>query len=218
MQIVDTFGHRLQQAMNIRNLKQVDLVNKTGLDKTLINKYLAGIMKAKQDKLTILANALDVNEVWLMGYNITMEREIIEDSNDFPVVDKPKKIPIFRKISAKFPIFAEENIEGYEYTSSCYLKENFEYFYLRVQSDCMNLKFRDGDIVLVQRQSTLENNEIGVIIANSSDAIIKQYRFENGLIILSPMSTTPIHNVEIYNPANTDIKILGKVIGYQGKV
>ena len=43
MQIIDTFQNRLKKAMNIRNLKQVDLVNKTGIDKTLINKYLAGI-------------------------------------------------------------------------------------------------------------------------------------------------------------------------------
>ena len=62
--------------MNYTNMKQVDLVNKTGLDKTLINKYLAGIMKAKQDKLTILADALNVNEVWLMGYDVPMEKNL----------------------------------------------------------------------------------------------------------------------------------------------
>lgn len=73
MQIIETFQARLKKAMEFNNMKQVDLVNKTGLDKTLINKYLAGIMKAKQDKLTILANALNVNEVWLMGYDVPME-------------------------------------------------------------------------------------------------------------------------------------------------
>jgi transcriptional regulator with XRE-family HTH domain len=76
MTIIDTFANRLKKAMNYTNMKQVDLVNKTGLDKTLINKYLAGIMKAKQDKLTILADALNVNEVWLMGYDVPMEKNL----------------------------------------------------------------------------------------------------------------------------------------------
>ena len=76
MTIIESFANRLQKAMNYANMKQVDLVNKTGLDKTLINKYLAGIMKAKQDKLTILADALNVNEVWLMGYDVPMEKNL----------------------------------------------------------------------------------------------------------------------------------------------
>lgn len=76
MKIVDTFSNRLRIAMEKENMRQVDLVEKTKLDKTLINKYLAGVMKAKQDKLSILANALNVNEVWLMGYDVPMEKEL----------------------------------------------------------------------------------------------------------------------------------------------
>lgn len=80
MQIVDTFQNRLKTAMSLRNIKQVDLVEKTNLDKTLINKYLSGVTNARQKKLTILADALNVNEVWLMGYDVSMERNL---NNDF---------------------------------------------------------------------------------------------------------------------------------------
>ena len=66
----DTFANRLKKAMELNNFKQVDLVNKTKIDKTLINKYLKGISEAKQDNLTLLANALGVDEVWLMGYDV----------------------------------------------------------------------------------------------------------------------------------------------------
>ena len=63
MKPIDTFQNRLQKAMNIRNMKQVDLVEKTGLDKTLLSKYLSGISNARQDKLTALAEAMKVNEI-----------------------------------------------------------------------------------------------------------------------------------------------------------
>ena len=81
----------------------------------------------------------------------------------------------------------------------------------------MNLKFHEGDIILVQKQSDLENDEIGVILING-EATVKKYKNENGLIILQPMSTNPEHQVQIYNPREKDIEIIGKVISYQGKV
>lgn len=76
MNLVDSFQNRLKHAMEINNMKQVDLVEKSGLDKTLINKYLAGISNARQKNLTVLADVLNVNEVWLMGYDVPMEREM----------------------------------------------------------------------------------------------------------------------------------------------
>ena len=82
----------------------------------------------------------------------------------------------------------------------------------------MNLKFREGDIVLVQKQDALENDEIGVILVNGDDATVKKYRQDNGLIILEPISTNPEHHAQIYNPKNTPIKIIGKVVSYQGKI
>jgi len=82
----------------------------------------------------------------------------------------------------------------------------------------MNLKFNEGDIVLVQQQSTLENSEIGVILVDSMDATVKKYRQENDLIILEPMSNNPANQIQIYNTKEIDIKIIGKVISYQGKI
>ena len=84
----DTFANRLRKAMDIRNFKQIDLVNKTKLDKSLINKYLNGISEAGNDKLTILSNALDVNEVWLMGYDVPMNEENNSKSNESNELDE----------------------------------------------------------------------------------------------------------------------------------
>ena len=219
MELVDTFQNRLKKAMELKGFKQVELVEKTGLDKTLINKYLAGITKARQKKLTILADALDVNEVWLIGYDVSIERDMKNvESNVFPIPDTPIKVPVLGKISAGLPILAVENIEGYEYAPSSYIKKGFDYFYLRVTGDSMNLKFNDGDIVLVQQQDTLENGEIGVILVNGNDATVKKFREENNIVILEPMSTNSEHHVQIYNPKEITIRILGKVVSYQGKL
>ena len=59
--IVEDFSDRLKKAMSDKQMKQVDLCNKTGIDKALISNYLSGKYKAKQDKLHKLAIALDVS-------------------------------------------------------------------------------------------------------------------------------------------------------------
>ena len=159
------------------------------------------------------------------GYIDLIEKEkfevnnsIISQSNIFPITDAPIKVPILGRIAAGQPILAVENIEGYEFAPSSYIKEDYEYFYLKVYGDSMNLKFNNGDIVLVQKQDFLENNQIGVILVNGFDATVKKYRSENGLIVLEPMSTNPNNTVQIYNPKDIEIKIIGKVVSYQGKI
>jgi len=74
---------RLKQIMNEDNLKQVDIVNKAQpyckkydvkLNKSDISQYVSGKFEPSQDKLVILAMALDVSEAWLMGFDVPKER------------------------------------------------------------------------------------------------------------------------------------------------
>ena len=60
-------SERLKEAMLMRDMKQVDLAVKTGLGKSAISQYLSGKVNPKQDKIHILAKALSVDELWLMG-------------------------------------------------------------------------------------------------------------------------------------------------------
>lgn len=69
----DTFKNRLNEAMSIRNIKQVDLAEMSGLSKSRINHYVNGLYEAKQDAVYLIAKALNVSESWLMGYSVEME-------------------------------------------------------------------------------------------------------------------------------------------------
>lgn len=214
----DSFKNRLSKALSYNNMKAIDLANKTQISKALISGYINGKYIAKQNKLTLLANALNVNEAWLMGYNVPMERDLnFVDTNIFPIADEATSVPVIGKISAGAPLLAVENIIDYAYVPSSQIKKEHTYFFLTVQGDSMNQKFHEGDIILVQKQDDLNNDEIGVIMIND-EATVKRYKIENGLVILSPMSTNPDHYVKTYNPNEVNIKIIGKVLSYQGKV
>jgi len=70
----DTFASRLAIALRDKNIKPVDLANKTGVDKSSISHYLSSKYEPKNDKLLKIAEVLDVNELWLMGYDVPKER------------------------------------------------------------------------------------------------------------------------------------------------
>ena len=74
-ELVDTFSNRLKTAMLIRNIKASELSLKTGIAKSSLSEYINGKYEAKQDGVFLLARALNVNEAWLMGCDVPMEKE-----------------------------------------------------------------------------------------------------------------------------------------------
>ena len=184
MQIIDTFQNRLKKAMEIRNIKQVDLVEKTKLDKTLINKYLAGVSNARQRKLTLLADALNVNEIWLMGYDVPMDREIKTDILGNPVVS----LPLLGTVKAGYNYLAQENWIGTVDVEASLVGDGKDYFALKVKGDSMAPVFIEDDIVIIKKQNDCENNEFAVVIINGDEGTLKKIKKTDNGIILQPLN------------------------------
>ena len=79
-----TTAERLKYLMESRNLRQADILEMiqpycqrygVNIPRNALSQYVTGKVLPKQDKLTILGLALNVSEVWLMGYDVPMERE-----------------------------------------------------------------------------------------------------------------------------------------------
>lgn len=64
---------RLSDALSLRNMKQVELSEKTGISKGSISQYMSGYVEPKSDRIYLMAKALHVNPVWLMGLDVPME-------------------------------------------------------------------------------------------------------------------------------------------------
>ena len=66
---------RIKKALSIRNMKQSELCEKTKISKSVLSEYISGVYEPKQDRLFIIAEALNVDPVWLMGFDVPMEKE-----------------------------------------------------------------------------------------------------------------------------------------------
>lgn len=67
-------SERLKEIIALRQVKQVDIIESTGITKGALSSYITGRYEPKQDKVYILAKYFNVSEAWLMGYDVPMER------------------------------------------------------------------------------------------------------------------------------------------------
>ncbi len=93
-----TFSNRLNEAMQLRDIRAVDLVKETGISKSRISQYVNGIYEAKQTALYLLAKALNVSEAWLMGYDVPMDRANAVESTE-GIAEDPFTDELYKKIS-----------------------------------------------------------------------------------------------------------------------
>ena len=69
-----TISDRIKEGMEIRGMKQADIIERTGINKGALSCYVSGKYKPKQNGIYLIARALDVNEAWLMGADVPMDR------------------------------------------------------------------------------------------------------------------------------------------------
>lgn len=201
-----TTSKRLKEIMNDRNLRQVDILDMVApyskklnirLAKNDLSQYVSGKVEPSQEKLTLLSLALEVNEPWLMGYDVKKERGENKQNKT--------SIPLIGTIAAGTPILAEQNIERYfDMDTSIHCD-----FCLRIQGDSMiDAGINNNDIVFIRQQPTLEVGEIGAIQIGE-EATLKRFYKTNDSIILQPANSDYLP--QIYTEEN-DIKILGKLV------
>lgn len=84
---VATIAGRLRQIMAERNLKQIDILEAckpyfqecgVSISKPTMSLYCNGRAEPERARLHCLALALDVSELWLMGYDVEMERTSVD--------------------------------------------------------------------------------------------------------------------------------------------
>ena len=115
-------------------------------------------------------------------------------------------VPIVGQVAAGQPILAEENIEDY-FPIPAGMMPNKESFMLKVKGESMiNAGILDGDLILVQQQTTAENGDKVVALIDDS-ATVKTYYKEDGHYRLQPEN-------DFMDPIVVDeVSILGKVFG-----
>lgn len=75
MKITDT-THRLNELMEVLGISQAELAKRTGLDKSVISRYVNGQREPMQVNIMTISTAFDLDPAWLMGYDVPMRKDL----------------------------------------------------------------------------------------------------------------------------------------------
>ena len=97
--ISEPWSVRIKKALSIRGMKQSELCEKTRIPKSALSEYVSGAYEPKQDRLFLMAQALDVDPVWLMGFDVPMEKEKIISPSEMQLTEGEKTmLELFRLV------------------------------------------------------------------------------------------------------------------------
>lgn len=178
-----TTGERIKRLRKEHNLTQEELGEKIGVQKAAIQKYEKGTVEnIKRASLIELAKILDTTPEYLLGWEGITPGIVASQNHD------TKLIPIIGKVAAGISCFAEDNIIDYESVHTDDLTPAEQYVFLKVTGDSMYPTFMEGDLVLVQVQSSIDSGSYGIVTVDNEDGVIKKVVYGNDFIELQSIN------------------------------
>jgi repressor LexA len=190
-----------------------ELSNLSDVSPSEISNLFAGVrQKPSLEILERISSALGANYVDTLDIFGLFGKSKIKAKlpKDINPIDNMVVLPVVGVVRAGQPIYAEENIIGYEPINPEWVRSG-EYFFLQVVGNSMmGSGINNGSIVLVRKQEYVENGEVAAVMVDEESATIKRvyYNRDIGTVTLQPDNTTFVP--QTYSANN--IRIVGKVV------
>ena len=175
-------AERLKTALEIRDISQSELSRKTGIGKSSISTYLTGEYEPKQKNIYKMALALNVNEAWLMGAEVPMERQDtaashIQNPIAANIIPLPamKEWPVLGATACGKPLHRELLDE----TILAPADIKADIVFRCVGDSMINARIFDGDAVFIHLQPEVENGQIAVVRVGDEYTLKRIYVFED---------------------------------------
>ena len=176
---MDTIASRLRAALEMRGMKQAELVELTGIGKSSISTYLRGSYIPKPKNIYKMAKALNVNEAWLMGEDVDPTRQnAYSEPSDSSLVT----IHYAGPVAAHFDATPDDAYEQRTIPAQWIGRRRPEDFFLAtVSGDSMYPQFQDGDEILCLRCSDMGiSGRIGIMLLGGDEATVKRIEYKPG--------------------------------------
>lgn len=202
MDLSKYIGTQIKKLRESRGMDRQTLAEKLDTSRVTISRYESGTRKANQDVLFQMAKIFNVS----INYFFPK----IENATSINP-DNFRKVPLLGEIACGTPILAEQNIEGYVPMYFIDGTRGDTVFALTCKGKSMEPTLKNGDIVFVKKQPTVEDGEIAaVLVDNDNSATLKRVKHVGKQVLLMPDNTDGYSPI-ILNKENPGT-ILGKVV------
>lgn len=198
--------NRIKMLREEKGLNQIELGKIINVSGQALGMYENEKRDLSTENVIKLAEFFNVSTDYLLGKSDKRSSDLKND--------KLFLAPVYGKISAGLPNWAEECLDGYLPIDPnlMNISNPEECFFLRVDGESMNKILKNGSYALIRKTDFVEDGEIAVVLVNGYDATIKKFTKQGDFIALEPMSDDPSIKTQIYTK-DTSIKVIGKYIG-----
>lgn len=197
-----TIGERIKAARERKNISQIELAKLINSSKQSVYKYENNIItNIPSNKIEAIAKALSTTPAELMGWETNISP--MPKSNVF-------MRPLFNSVAAGFGVVADNTIVSYIPTFITTPSEQEQYIWISVQGDSMSPLIDDGSEILVKKQDCVDNGQIGVVLIDGEDAVVKKISYGDNWIEL--ISINPYYPPRRFEGADVQrVRVLGLV-------
>lgn len=204
---------RLQYALDQANMKAQELADRSKVNKASISQYINGTHAPSNFSAGKMGAVLDVDPVWLMGYDVPMKKE--QDTPLFPNIHPIgiQRLPVVGSVACGEPKFADEEISFYVDNTTGIPAD----FVLIAHGDSMiGARINDGDLVFIRKQSYVDDGDIAAVIIDD-DATLKRIYHYGDLLVLR--ADNPAYKDIVISPKDgKTVAIMGKAVAFQSDV
>ena len=194
------------ECLKFKGIDQKDLCEHLGKTGQMFTNWNNGTVNSFMKYLPQIAGFLDIPVAYLYGKS---DKALPQSEQVLRVLpyEKRGKRPIIGITSAGTGIIADEMIIGWQSVDEAYDSEDF--FWLQIAGDSMAPKIDNGDLVLIQRDTEIEDGCIAVVIVDGTDGFIKQIHFKDDKVILH--SFNPYYpDLEFEGERRKDLAFIGR--------
>lgn len=212
-------GKRIKELRKERSLTQKQFGQLVHKSSQVISNWERGYTTGiTAEDLQSIAHAFGIPEGEILNSSTTSSVAFPFDLSANDAERHGVLIPVLGVVRAGIPIYAEENILGYEEIPRAWASQG-EYYCLIIKGNSMEPTFHEGDTVIVRKQPDVDSGDIAIVLINGDEATVKE-------ISKSPSGITLIgHNASAFKPvffSNHDIEtipvqIIGRVMELRRK-
>lgn len=180
---MSTFAERFAEALRIRHISAAELSRKLNISEGTLSQYKKGAYEPKQKRTEAIAKELRVSIPWLIGADVPMEdnaKTVIHPLSNDNVFMRP----LYDSVAAGLGVPAVNQIVSYIPTYINNVSEKDKYIWVRVEGDSMFPKIENGDKILIRLQDSVDSGQIGVVLIDGEEAVVKKINYGDNWIEL----------------------------------
>lgn len=203
-----TTGDRIKFRRKEIGMSAEQLAEKVFLSPATIYRYEKGdIEKVPVDVVKKIAHAMHTTPAYLMGWDDNPEPISLPIPPGFEPLPQTVRLPRVGQIACGTPILAETNIESYDNVPQNWHAD----FTLVCMGDSMEPKIKNGDIVAIRKQETVENGEIAAVRIDTEATLKRVFLFPDHLELRA--ENPAFASILLIGDQMNDAHIEGKAVG-----